>query len=277
MKITNNKLEGVPFIQSPNGGSAITPKFIVMHYTAGYTGKSAIDTFKNPASKVSAHLVIDLDGSITQMMPFNKSAWHAGPSKHDGYTNLNSHSIGIEIVNIGYLKKLSDGWYQDAYGNKRAASVWPYGFIEAKHPRVGSGTYYWPIYTPQQMETLNKLVPVLIKAYGIKDIVSHEEIDTRKWKSDPGPAMDLNHFKKMLYGRDDESAEDTLALDKFKVNTLSLNIRGGAGTNYPVIGTLKQGDQVERVDKVGDWAYVNYTESGTCKQGWVHSYYLKAA
>ena len=66
MKITNNKLEGVPFIQSPNGGSSITPKFIVMHYTAGYTGKSAIDTFKNPASKVSAHLVIDLDGSITR-------------------------------------------------------------------------------------------------------------------------------------------------------------------------------------------------------------------
>ena len=277
MKIANNKLEGVPFIQSPNGGSAITPRFIVMHYTAGYTGKSAIDTFKNPASKVSAHLVIDLDGSITQMMPFNKSAWHAGPSKHDGFTNLNSHSIGIEIVNIGYLKKLSDGWYQDAYGNKRAASVWPYGFVEAKHARVGSGTYFWPIYTPQQMETLNKLVPVLIAAYGIKDIVSHEEIDARKWKSDPGPAMDLNHFKKMLYGRDDESAEDTLALDKFTVNTGSLNIRGGAGTNFPVIGTLKKGDTVERIDKIGDWAYVNYTENGTCKQGWVNSYYLKAA
>ena len=276
MKITNNKLEGVPFIQSPNGGSAITPKFIVMHYTAGYTAKSAIDTFKNPASKVSAHLVIDLDGSITQMMPFNKSAWHAGPSKHDGFTNLNSHSIGIEIVNIGYLKKLSDGWYQDAYGNKRAASVWPYGFIEAKHPRVGSGTYYWPIYTPQQMETLNKLVPVLIKAYGIKDIVSHEEIDTRKWKSDPGPAMDLNHFKKMLYGRDDESAEDSLVLDRFEVNTSSLNIRGGAGTNFPVIGSLKRGETVERVDKVGEWFYVNYNSAGMCKQGWVHGYYLKA-
>lgn len=276
MKIVNHKLEGVPFIQSPNGGSSIIPKFIVMHYTAGYTAKSAIDTFRKPASKVSAHLVIDLDGSITQMMPFNKSAWHAGPSKHDGYTNLNSHSIGIEIVNIGYLKKQTDGWFIDAYGNKRAASVWPYGFIEAKHSRVGSGTYYWPVYTPQQMETLNKLVPVLIKAYGIKDIVSHEEIDTRKWKSDPGPAMDLNHFKKMLYGRDDESAEDSLVLDRFEVNTSSLNIRGGAGTNFPVIGSLKRGETVERVDKVGEWFYVNYNSAGMCKQGWVHGYYLKA-
>lgn len=277
MKIVNNKLEGVPFIQSPNGGSTIVPKFIVMHYTAGYTGKSAIDTFKNPNSKVSAHLVIDLDGSITQMMAFNKSAWHAGPSKHDGFTNLNSHSIGIEIVNIGYLRKQTDGWYVDAYGNKRSAGVWPYGFIEAKHPRVGSGTYYWPIYTPQQMETLNKLVPLLIKAYGIKDIVSHEEIDTRGWKTDPGPAFDLAHFRKMLYGREDESVEDSLALDKFKVNTGSLNIRGGAGTSYPIIGTLKLGDMVERIDKIGDWAYVNYMELEKCKQGWVHSFYLKAA
>lgn len=274
--IKANKLDGVPYIASPNVSGAITPKFIVMHYTAGYNAAAAISTFKNKASKVSAHLVIDLDGTVTQMVPFNVNAWHAGPSKHAGYTMLNGHAIGIEIVNIGFLKKQADGSFVDAYGNKKKASDFPYGLTEAKNARVGGGVYYWPNYSPAQLAVLDKIVPVLIKAYNIKDIVSHEEIDTRGWKTDPGPAFDLGHYKQMLYGRDD-TPEDH---DLFAVDTGSLNVRAGGGTQWPVIAALVRDTEVEKTDAIGDWYFVNYAANPSAankeKSGWVMSRYLKA-
>ena len=47
--------------------------------------------------KVSSHLLIERDGSITQFVPFNKKAWHAGVSSYQGRENCNEFSIGIEI------------------------------------------------------------------------------------------------------------------------------------------------------------------------------------
>jgi N-acetyl-anhydromuramoyl-L-alanine amidase len=47
--------------------------------------------------KVSAHLVISRSGIITQYVPFNKRAWHAGQSEYQGRTHCNDFSIGIEL------------------------------------------------------------------------------------------------------------------------------------------------------------------------------------
>ena len=47
--------------------------------------------------KVSSHLLIERDGSITQFVPFNKKAWHAGVSSYLGRENCNEFSIGIEL------------------------------------------------------------------------------------------------------------------------------------------------------------------------------------
>ncbi len=47
--------------------------------------------------KVSSHLLIERDGSITQFVPFNKKAWHAGVSSYLGRENCNEFSIGIEV------------------------------------------------------------------------------------------------------------------------------------------------------------------------------------
>ncbi len=46
---------------------------------------------------VSAHYVIDRDGTIYQLVPEDKRAWHAGVSEWGTMTDLNSHSIGIEF------------------------------------------------------------------------------------------------------------------------------------------------------------------------------------
>ncbi|NOQ65391.1 MAG: 1,6-anhydro-N-acetylmuramyl-L-alanine amidase AmpD [Methyloprofundus sp.] len=47
--------------------------------------------------QVSSHIVILRDGSITQYVPFNKRAWHAGVSEYQGRSKCNDFSIGIEL------------------------------------------------------------------------------------------------------------------------------------------------------------------------------------
>lgn len=47
--------------------------------------------------EVSAHLLIDREGAVTQFVPFDKRAWHAGRSCFGGRENCNDFSIGIEL------------------------------------------------------------------------------------------------------------------------------------------------------------------------------------
>jgi len=89
----------VDFRQSPNVGGVITPKYLIMHYTAAKTASSAISWMLSKAAEVSAHLHIGRDGSVVQLVKFNVKAWHAGASSWEGLTGLNSYSIGIELQN----------------------------------------------------------------------------------------------------------------------------------------------------------------------------------
>ena len=107
LTINNHFIDSSIKKPSPNHSGEITPKFIVMHYTAGWSAEGSITWLTNKESKVSAHLVIARDGTITQLVPFNKKAWHAGPSVYDGYKNLNSHSIGIALDNAGWVEETS--------------------------------------------------------------------------------------------------------------------------------------------------------------------------
>lgn len=88
---------------SPNFDERDMPvSIIVLHYTGMESGEAAIDWLANPASKVSAHYVVAEDGQIVRMVPEDKRAWHAGRSHWRGSSNLNSASIGIEIINPGH-------------------------------------------------------------------------------------------------------------------------------------------------------------------------------
>ncbi|MDE2240587.1 MAG: N-acetylmuramoyl-L-alanine amidase, partial [Rhodospirillales bacterium] len=75
---------------------------LVMHYTGMPTARSAIDLLKSPRTKVSAHYVVDEDGTIYKLVPEAKRAWHAGVSHWRGKHMLNDVSVGIEIVNPGH-------------------------------------------------------------------------------------------------------------------------------------------------------------------------------
>ena len=74
---------------------------IVLHYTGMKTGAEALDRLADPEAKVSAHYVVSEDGQITHMVPEGKRAWHAGKSHWRGVSDINSASVGIEIVNPG--------------------------------------------------------------------------------------------------------------------------------------------------------------------------------
>jgi N-acetylmuramoyl-L-alanine amidase len=82
--------------------SGITVDMVILHYTGMKTGRAALDRLCDPEAKVSAHYLIDEDGTTWQMVEENQRAWHAGFSHWSGAANINDSSIGIEIVNPGH-------------------------------------------------------------------------------------------------------------------------------------------------------------------------------
>jgi len=75
---------------------------LVLHYTGMRSAGEAIDRLRDPASRVSAHYVVEEDGTIWQLVAEERRAWHAGVSYWRGREALNGRSIGIEIVNPGH-------------------------------------------------------------------------------------------------------------------------------------------------------------------------------
>ncbi|MBV9347503.1 MAG: N-acetylmuramoyl-L-alanine amidase [Pseudolabrys sp.] len=78
------------------------PDMILLHYTGMQSGEAALNRLCTGESKVSAHYVVFEDGRIVQCVPEAYRAWHAGVAFWDGDTDINSRSIGIEIVNPGH-------------------------------------------------------------------------------------------------------------------------------------------------------------------------------
>ena len=89
---------------SPNhdsrGDTAVN--MLVLHYTGMASGAEALERLCDPAAKVSAHYTIDEDGTVYGHVAEDRRAWHAGVSHWAGVNNLNSCSIGIELVNPGH-------------------------------------------------------------------------------------------------------------------------------------------------------------------------------
>jgi N-acetylmuramoyl-L-alanine amidase len=75
---------------------------IVLHYTGMESAEAAIARLTDPASEVSAHYLIDEDGTIHRLVAEEHRAWHAGKSHWRDVGNVNSASIGIELVNPGH-------------------------------------------------------------------------------------------------------------------------------------------------------------------------------
>ncbi len=75
---------------------------IVIHYTDTKDIFDSLNILQNPKKEVSAHYLIDEDGTIYQLVDEDMRAWHAGISYWDGICDINSISIGIELQNGGH-------------------------------------------------------------------------------------------------------------------------------------------------------------------------------
>ena len=75
---------------------------LIMHYTGMESGDAALDWLCREESGVSCHYLVFEDGRIVQMVAENLRAWHAGKSFWRGESDINSCSVGIEIVNCGH-------------------------------------------------------------------------------------------------------------------------------------------------------------------------------
>jgi N-acetylmuramoyl-L-alanine amidase len=83
----------------PTGGIV---DMLILHYTGMISGEAALARLTAPEAKVSAHYVIEEDGAIWHLVPEDRRAWHAGLSFWAGRSDINAHSIGIELVNPGH-------------------------------------------------------------------------------------------------------------------------------------------------------------------------------
>ncbi len=103
---TGMKLTKAP---SPNYDQRTLPlSLIVLHYTGMEDGPSALSRMRDPEAKVSAHYMLEENGEIYQLVDEDCRAWHAGVAHWAGIDNVNSASIGIEIVNGGHDYGLPD-------------------------------------------------------------------------------------------------------------------------------------------------------------------------
>jgi N-acetylmuramoyl-L-alanine amidase len=270
MKIKNHRLyynddKQVPYFLSPNTGGIYQPQYLVIHYTAATSASSAISWFKNPVAQASAHLVIARDGAITQCAPFNTIAWHAGKSQWKGLNGLNKYSIGIELVNGGRLIKSGEK-YICAVDRKVINSE---DVIHAKHKNEDK-LDYWHEYSAEQMEVALEISALLVKHYGLLDVLGHEDISPIR-KSDPGPAFPMGSFRSRAIGR----AND--AQDEYETSN-ALNIRSGPGTTFaPLTEPLPKGTKVLVLKTEGTWSFVEVIEivhGEMDLEGWVSSKYL---
>lgn len=188
MKITGHRLRDCEYVPAHASGGAMAPKIIILHDTAGRVEKgSSVNWFKSEDCSTSAHVVVERDGSVVQMVDFNKRAFHAGASEWKGFDNCNAFSIGIEIVNPGKLDKDGRAWF-----HKKTEK----GFTGTKRAKtVAHGDGWWLDYTPEQIEAVTNLCKALVARYPeIEDITTHWAVSPKR-KIDTCPLFPLDDVR----------------------------------------------------------------------------------
>jgi len=176
---------------------------LVLHYTGMRNADDARDKLcsANSEKKVSAHYLIDEDGTVYHMVPEEKRAWHAGVSFWRGNTNINQRSVGIEIVNPGH-----------EFG-------------------------YRPFPKPQ-MESVAELCQAIILRHNIsaRNVVGHSDVAPER-KDDPGELFDWKFLAESGVGLWPEKLADSrLHIAEKRLQTANYQLLtdfGYSTTNLP--------------------------------------------
>jgi N-acetylmuramoyl-L-alanine amidase len=178
---------GGKFLQSPS--------LIVIHWTAGSSIESALNSWQKLAKagkKVSAHFLIDREGLVVEAVPPDHIAFHAGRSNFEGRESCNDFSIGIELVNWGPLTKRANTTV--SFFN------WVGGLVDKRQvASVAEGLFH--AYSDRQMIALISLIEHLATVCPtLTDVVGHSAI-SRSGKQDPGPLIDCQRLEFLLKDR----------------------------------------------------------------------------
>lgn len=88
---------------SPNHDARPGPvDILLLHYTGMVAAEAALERLCDPAARVSAHYLIEENGTLWQLVDEERRAWHAGVSYWAGDSDINARSIGIELQNPGH-------------------------------------------------------------------------------------------------------------------------------------------------------------------------------
>ncbi|MFY7975963.1 MAG: N-acetylmuramoyl-L-alanine amidase [Rubrivivax sp.] len=268
--VTQHRL-APPVQQQPspnfNAGRIIVPRFLVFHYTV-IDFDTTLRAFGRSGGN-SAHLVVARDGRVAQCVDFNRRAWHAGESRWQTWTDLNTHSIGIEVENLGWLQRRADGRFVSTTDVPvDAADV-----VEARHKNPGHPHRWWQAYSQPQLDACAELAAVLCAEYGLVEVLGHDDIAPTR-KADPGPAFPLTRMIAAGLGRNDPGAEPPAAGALMRVVPTFLNLRSGPSKDNAKVGApLPQDTWVRRLGLQGDWAQVRI-EGPTPREGFVWAAFL---
>lgn len=283
MKITNHMLEGVEFRQARWTGGKITPEIVILHDTAGRLekGNSARYLAQNDA-KVSAHFVVERDGTISQLVATNRQANHAGQSSYHGRAGCNGFSIGIEIVNAGKMTRIAStaglrarAWWKEDFQDGHGVEL-----VELTTREHGAGV--WMDYTPEQITAVTLLIEALFRDIKtLKDVTTHWYVSPGR-KVDTNPLFPLDAIRAKILGRDDpaliEAEEGSLpASDGFVfIGAKSgLNMRRWPSLNPNIITAIPHGEVVPAIRRGTfddtDWLRVLYAG----QEGWVVEAYTQ--
>lgn len=155
-------MSGIIALPSPNFDDRALPvSMLVLHYTGMEDADAAIARLTDPAAAVSSHYLVTEEGRILGLVSEEKRAWHAGLSFWRGITDVNSASIGIEMVNPGH----------------------EWGYRPFPEP---------------QMDALIPLVAEIVGRHGIEpaNVVGHSDIAPRR-KSDPGELFEWERLARL--------------------------------------------------------------------------------
>ncbi|MCZ8195475.1 MAG: N-acetylmuramoyl-L-alanine amidase [Aquidulcibacter sp.] len=241
-------------IPSPYGAGSFSdgnPEGIIMHYTAGGSGKGSANYFASNPDSVSAHFVIERDGTVIQCRRTNFKANHAGKSSFRGLIGLNNYTIGIEIANRGFSPTEKEGWLKSAHKNQSDWIVW------------------WEPYPDEQIRSVIEVSRALRAAHPtIKWIAGHDDIAPGR-KIDPGPAFPMQRVNDGIMGDGADDGPNTL-----KVNSKDgLNLRAGPSVEAPILKNLANRTEVQILGSKSPWVMVSVL--GTELSGWVHGAFLE--
>jgi len=152
---------------SPNWNArrgGVTPDMVIIHYTGMKSAEAALERLCDSSAKVSSHYLIDREGGAIRLVSEELRAWHAGVSSWHGETDINSRSIGIELVNPGHV----------------------HGYLDFPEP---------------QMRALLRLLNGIYKRHAIPPghLLAHSDVAPDR-KQDPGEQFDWRRLAREGFG-----------------------------------------------------------------------------